>query len=302
MKKYILIICFFLLHGFVFSEEGVLKEIQAGSNVEYIITLQNGDILTGYIIEFTRHPEEGEGVKFNTELGDAVIYEHQIKKIYKIEDSNRHSHRVFLLPTAKPIGKNHFIGAFELLFFYAGFGISDLVSITAGRTVIPQIRADEQFMTLNGKITLLTEKFDNIARSLSLAVGGNLSFINDRNRLIHYYGVGTFELSRTNLHATVFYKTGNHDIYDIYFANNLIAMVYPNGSFGIGLGIDSRIPNTKGLYFIGELWNHNVQQPTHSGVLLGLRLCSQNFSADFGLSFFTSPFLAPFASFVWTPF
>ncbi len=302
MKKILIIFFFLALNIHLFAEEGILKNISISTEIEYAIILNNGDILTGYILEFTRNEKNGEGIKFDTELGEAIIFEKQIKRIYPVEESNRHSHRVFLLPTAKPIGNNHFIGAFELLFFYAGFGIGDIVSITAGRTVVPQIRADEQFMTLNGKVTLLTENFDNINRSLSLAVGGNLAFINDRNRLVHYYGVGTFELSRTSLHASVFYKAGSQDINDLYFGVNHIEMLYPNGAFGIGLGVDSRLSNTHGLYFIGELWNNNIQQPTNTAILLGLRLCNQNFSAEFGLSFFTTPFFAPFTSFVWTPF
>jgi hypothetical protein len=68
------------------------------------------------------------------------------------------------------------------------------------------------------------------------------------------------------------------------------------------MGIDTEISGRHGLHFIGELWNSDVNQPTNSGVLLGLRLFNSGFSADFGVAFFMQPFVAPFASFVITPF
>ena len=278
------------------------KNIFPDKNTEYIIVLDNGDILTGYIVEYINHPEYGEGIKFKTAIGVAEIYNYQIESIKTREDNYRHGHRIFLLPTADPIGDNHFIGSFELLFIYIGAGIADIFSITAGRSVIPGISASQQLSVINIKATLYDETFDEIKRHLSLAVGGNLGFANSSNRLIHLYGVGTFKLKRTSVSASVFYKAGSADYYRINFYNEIIDMNYEDGSFGIGMGIDSRFSDIHGLHFIGELWNSNVSKPTHTGVLLGLRLCNSNFSADFGLAFFTQPFIAPFTSFVWTPF
>jgi hypothetical protein len=100
----------------------------------------------------------------------------------------------------------------------------------------------------------------------------------------------------------MFYKAGSDDYYKVRMGANSIDMNYADGSFGLGIGIDSRFSSMHDLHFIGELWNSDVTRPTHSAVMLGLRLCSSNFSADFGLSFFTQPFVAPFCSFVWTPF
>ena len=99
--------------------------------------------------------EEGEGIKFSTEIGTATIYEDQILEIKKVKNYYRQDHRIYLLPTANPIGNNHFIGNFELLMFYAGAGISDIVSITAGRTFMPSIRSDQQLSVANAKVTLL---------------------------------------------------------------------------------------------------------------------------------------------------
>jgi hypothetical protein len=114
--------------------------------------------------------------------------------------------------------------------------------------------------------------------------------------------VATAALSRTSLTAAIFYKGGSKDIYRIRMANNALDLTYGDGAFGLGLGLDTKLSRMHDLHFIGELWNSDATKPTNTGVLLGLRLCNSSFSADFGLSFFTQPFIAPFCSFVWTPF
>jgi hypothetical protein len=302
MKLISFILIFILMQIKLFANEDPWKNIFPDKSTEYIIVLDNGDILTGYIDEYINSPELGEGIKFKTSIGIAEIFNSQIKTIKTNEENYRHGHRVFLLPTADPIGSNHFIGSFELLFLYMGAGIGDIFSITAGRSIVPGIASSQQLSVLNLKATLFEETFDTIKRKLSLAVGGNLGFVNSNNRMIHYYGTGTFKLSKTSITAAIFYKAGSQDYNKLVFYDNVVDMYYENGSFGIGMGIDTRFGDTHGLHFIGELWNSNVAKPTHTGVLLGLRLCNSNFSADFGLAFFTQPFVAPFTSFVWTPF
>ncbi|MFH1051351.1 MAG: hypothetical protein V1779_10545 [bacterium] len=299
---YINILLFIFPVNNLFAEEGILDEITPDRNQLYVIKLVNGDILSGYVVEMVSHPEDGEGIKFSTEIGTATIYEDQILEIKAVRDYYRHNHRIFLLPTANPIESNHFIGNFELLFFYAGAGISDIVSITAGRTFIPSIRSDQQISVANAKVTLLNMDLNSKSEKLSLALGANLGFVNHDNRLIHYYGVGTVTLNRSSVTAAVFYKAGSEDYNKVKLGNNYIDLRYPDGSFGIGLGLDTKFSNMHDLHFIGELWNSDVSKPTNTAVMLGLRLCSSKFSADFGLSFFTYPFVAPFCSFVWTPF
>jgi hypothetical protein len=302
MNKIFCVFVFFLMFSVVKAEEGMLDNILPNKNLIYIIKLHNGDILSGYVVEMVNHPDEGEGIKFSTEMGTATIYESQIEIIKPYFDYYKHNHRIFLQPTAEPIGSNHFVGNFELLFFYAGAGIYDIVSITAGRSMIPAIRSDQQLNVLNTKFTVLEMPLNSPARKLSFALGANLGFVNHDNRMIHYYGVGTFSMTRSVFSAIMFYKAGSDDYYKVRMGANSIDMNYADGSFGLGIGIDSRFSSMHDLHFIGELWNSDVTRPTHSAVMLGLRLCSSNFSADFGLSFFTQPFVAPFCSFVWTPF
>lgn len=303
MKYYIIVVYIAILFSsnYLYSDDSILKGLSIDYNLEYIIRLENGDLITGSIVEFVNHQEFGEGIKVRTEIGTAIIYAEQIIEIKSKENNYRHDHRVFLLPTAKPIKNNHFIGAFELLFLYAGFGIADIVSITAGRTIVPGIRSDQQVSEMNAKFTLTHIPFQS-NKSIDLAVGGNLAFINSSNNLTHLYGVGTFNLSMTSITGSVFYKMGAEDFYQLYFSNELVNMTYNNGSFGIGLGLDTKLSKNHGIHVIGELWNSDIAKPTNTAVMLGIRLCNSSLSADFGLSFFTQPFVAPFTSFVWTPF
>ncbi|MFC2130355.1 hypothetical protein ACFLSQ_02860 [Bacteroidota bacterium] len=301
MKKIILIVITMLWSLMLLAEEGILGDILPNKNQKFIIELVNGDILSGYVVEMVSHPEDGDGIKFSTELGTATIYEDQIKKIKMEKEHYRHNHRIFLLPTAEPIDNNHFIGNFELMLFYAGAGISDWVSITAGRSFIPGIRSDQQISLINTKVTVMEMPL-NSTKKLSLALGANLGFVNHDNRLIHYYGVSTLTLNRSAVTAALFYKAGSEDYYRVNVWNNSIDLNYTDGSFGIALGLDTKFSDIHDLHFIGELWNSDVTKPTNTAVMLGLRLCNSKFSADFGLSFFTVPFVAPFCSFVWTPF
>jgi len=296
-------ICFlvFICNNLLFADEGILKDIQPDRNTIYVIRLTNGDVLSGYIVEMVSNADDGEGIKLSTEIGTATIYEDQIIEIRKQEDYYRQDHRIFLLPTANPIRNNYFIGNFELLFFYAGAGISDIVSITAGTTFIPNIRSDQQVSVANLKVTLLNAPITS-KDYLSFALGSNLGFINHDNRLLHFYGVGTLTMTRSAVTAAIFYKAASDDYNKLRFGNNAIDLYYSDGSFGIGLGLDTRFTRMHDLHFIGELWNSDITKPTNTAVMLGLRLCSTKFSADFGFSFFTQPFIAPFCSFVWTPF
>lgn len=304
MKRAIINILFFIL---LFFNNNILlsyseSELKSYEDYECIVRLKNGDIISGVITDTFTSENEGTGIKILTELGKATIYINQIADIRIKDEYYRHNHRVFLLPTANPIKNNHFIGSFELLFLYFGGGISDFLSITAGRSIIPLLSSSQQISLINVKFTFLTMEFDSIARMVSLAVGGNLGFANHNNRFQHLYIASTVKLFKTELTGLVYYKLGSDDFNFIRYGNNLQELKYPNGSFGIGLGIDTEIPRLKGLHFIGELWNIDVERPTNTALMLGLRLCNTVVSADFGLALFTQPYLFPFVSFVWTPF
>ncbi len=303
MKKLLILILIFVIHSTaLFSARDILKNILPSDEIVYVLRLNNGDIISGYVTEMMNHPEYGEGIKISTELGIATIYAKQIVEINPEKEHYRHGHRVFLLPTADPIGDGHFIGMFEVLFLYGGIGIADIVSITGGRTMIPQIAPDQQISDVNIKATFLHVPFESMEGYMSFAVGMNFAYVNAANRIINPYIVATFVGERSRITGNIFFKTGSEDFYNVRFYDQLFNMQYANGAVGIGLGLDTKFSKRNDLHFIGELWNNDITKPTNTGVLLGLRLANTNFSSDFGMAFFTEPFFAPFVSFVWTPF
>lgn len=285
-----------------YSLEELPNELFKYPEKEFVFRLNNGDLVTGIVLESINDPNEGEGVRLKTELGRAVIFANQIADFYLKDKRYRHNHRIYLQPTAEPISNNYFIGAFQLLFVYAGGGIADILSLSAGRSLIPSISGKEQISLLNAKVTFYGEKFESMQGEFNFAVGANLSFANHDNRLVHYYTVASFRGERTLFNGTLFYKAGSGNFYKVYFGHNEFDMIYHDGSLGIALGIDTKFSKWHDLHFIGELWNTNVSKPSHTAVLLGFRLANTMFAADFGLAFFTLPYVAPFVSFTITPF
>lgn len=268
----------------------------------YIITLKNGDVLSGKIVDAVYDDKYGEGIKVSTEIGTATIFLVQIKHAERKNDYYRHSNRIYIMPTAIPIKNNHYLANYQLVLFNAGVGIMDIFSITAGRSIIPFLPSEQQLSTLNMKATVHREDFVDFDGEMHLAVGGNLAFMNHNNRFIHSYFAATFRKGRSIFNALLYYKNGSRNFYDIQVQDEFFGFDYENGAVGIGLGLDTKFSNTHNLHFIGEMWNANLVKPQNTAVLLGIRLANEKFSADFGLMFVTEPFAAPFFSFVWTPF
>jgi len=309
-KLMLIIFITFFDFMFAFSQDNTyitpqvfnVSKIKPSYETQYIIKLINGDIISGNIVEVNDQGSAEKSIKVKTEIGTATVYSSQIYDIMFKSDEYRHQHRVFLMPTAEPIANDFFVGDFELLFLYAGFGISDIASFTFGTTIIPFIPAKEQISSIDAKFTVYETDFDSLARNVSLAVGANMGYANAGNKIFNLYAVGTVNFGRTSLTGNIFYKAGSPDVYDFYLQNNLTELYYPNGTFGIGLGVDSKLPKRNDIHIIGEIWNFDVNRPSHSAIFLGVRICNTTFSADFGFALFTQPYLLPFTSFVWTPF
>lgn len=168
------------------------KEIDLNFGSTYVFKLKNGDLVTGLVNNEVEVKNFGKGISVETQLGEAVIFYDQIEEYRLEEEHYRHAHRVYFMPTAVPIGDNHFIGDFELLFLYGGFGIMDKISVTAGRSIIPTIPSEEQITSMSMKFTIIEEEYQDFEGKLHVALGGNLAFINNDNRFIHAYGVATF--------------------------------------------------------------------------------------------------------------
>lgn len=277
-----------------------LKNITPSDTV-YYIRLNTGDELIGTVKELVSSQEESDGIKFKTEIGTATIYDFQIAELIPYKNFYRQGNRVFLLPTGEPIGNNHYIANYELIMMQFGFGVSDFFSITGSATLLPSSLTDN-LQNLNAKFTLYQENYESMEGRMSVAVGANYAYLRNQEYFAHLYGVSTFRGERSALSLSVLYKLGNNDRTEVRFNNVPTFINYPNGAFGIALGLDSKFKNSNNLHFIGELWNVDITRPTNTGVLIGLRLANTKFSADFGLAIFTQPFIAPFTQFSWTPF
>jgi hypothetical protein len=300
-KILLLIVILFTSSVISYSQNFDFKGVWVDFSAIYVVRLNNGDILTGKVLKIDSSSEKGVFMKFETMLGNPLIYQNEVVDFYLKDNSNRQRHRTFIMPTAFPIGDDLFISNYELAFFYAGFGVYDILSVTGGRSAIPTLLPGQQISVINAKLTLINIEWDNIPGGMKMALGGNLTFINDKNRLSHIYGNVTFYGDRTDITANIYTKTGAEDYYQPRFNNELIDMTYENGAFGIGLGITTKISERHGFYFLGELWNNNIAKMTSTALLGGLRVCNSNFSADFGLLFFTVPYIFPVVNFVWTP-
>ncbi|MBX3043035.1 MAG: hypothetical protein KIT33_02205 [Candidatus Kapabacteria bacterium] len=301
MKTFFLSILLILI--FCEIKADVLDNFVGNANTIYVIRLKNGDLLTGQLIDIIEDSGEmGSSIKFRTQIGTTTIYGSEIIEIIIKDDLNRHSHRAFIMPTAEPIGKNHFVGNYMIALFYAGFGIYDYVSVTAGRSVIPTVLRQDQISVLNVKATLYTLDWESMKGGMSIAIGGNLAFINDRNRFSHLFTNITFTGDRTDITGMVFMKTGQDELYEYRFAERVYNSFYANNSFGIGMGLTTKFSERHDLYFVGELWNTDIAKITNTGLIGAIRLQNSSFSADFGLMYFTPFTLIPVVNFIWTPF
>ena len=308
MKRFVLactLVVFGLMttiHAYAEEPITVFKGEKIVDNKPYYLRLTNGNILTGEIVEIFIDEKDGEAVKIKTVIGTATVYAKQIAAFRLVEESYRQTHRVFLMPTAEPIGNNHFIGAFEGVFLYAGVGW-EWLSVTAGRTFVPTISGSEQFSLMTAKATVYHADNENMPGGMSIAVGGSLAFLNAKNQIQNIFANATFTLTRTRLTGLLFYKAGNESFFTATAGTIGAANVkYNNGAFGIGLGLDTKLSEWNDLHFIAEGWNNDIELPFNSAALLGIRIANTALSADFGVIAFTAPAVVPFISFSWTPF
>lgn len=292
---------FFISFSISFSIEEIPDFVEKG-DTEYVIRLAGGDIIRGYVDEFIFEDGIVVEIVFASQLGVGPIALSQIQEIEISEEYYKHKHRVFILPTGFPISGDHYIGAFELAMLYAGIGISDYVSISGGRTIVPGIDPNQQISNINIKATILNMRWESAPGGMAISLGYNNAFVNDNNSFQHFFGSASFEMERSILTGSFFYKTGTQDIYDLRFMNDFYPVTFEDGNVGIGLGLDTKLSNWDNVHFIGEIWNSEITAPSNTGVLAGVRIFNGKLSADFGIAFFTAPFAAPFASFVWTPF
>ena len=291
------IILFLLFTSNIFALETLDESITVDSG-EYNIRLINGDQITVEIKEIL-----SDRIVVETFFNEkTVIYLDEIVEITPIKEFYRHANRVFIMPTAVPIENNHFIGLYELAFLYGGVGIMDIISITAGRSFVPFIAANQQLTVANVKLTFMNKRWDDMEGGMYLAAGGQVSFLNANNQINNFYVVSTFELTSSKLSGGFIYKLGGDEITTIQISDSFYDVPYPANSLGIMLGLEKRLSKRRDLYFIGELWNSDISRPSNTGILAGLRICNSTLSFEAGISLFTAGQIAPFTSVNWTPF
>lgn len=308
MRKYLFLFLVVLLSStslFSQNESSLhLDELPLHSPMLYYFRLKNGDILSGRIFDYIVDKENGPGIRLQTEIGKATLYEYQISEIKPLGAVNKHTHRSSLLPTAEPIGDNHYFGLYELIVPAVGFGITEYFSFIAARSIIPGIFPNEQISLLNGKVTILNEKmYSTKDHTVSMAFGWNSLWINTINNINHAYFVTTYESYSVRASALLMLKIGGPDSYVATFSPYTAFNVFAQrNSAGAGLTTDIKFNDTHDLYAFGEVWMNSFQGGNSTNILAGIRMADTRISADIGFLFTTAPGLVPIAIFTWTPF
>lgn len=282
----------------------VLDAMEYDTDAEYYVRLINGDVVTGQIVEISSD-SSGSYLRIATSFGRARLYAREISWIGPREASYRARHRGILLPTAQPIGNDHYLALVEGVMPTIGVGIGSVMSITAGRTVVPGIGWSNQFSTVNIKGTVYEGPNGLVEQGKQVyALGVNGAWINDVNFIGHVYGVATYTGKRTSVSTLVHAKVSGNDDYTISGGTLFSPFRFPyaNGTIGIAFMMDVRFPEMHDLHFIGELWNSDILRPSNSALFMGLRQGNTTLTFDFGLAVLPGPNVAPAFIVQWTPF
>lgn len=267
----------------------------------YLIRLINGDLLEGVFIGEALVQDSLPAWRFRTFIGTATIARREIAEL--VEQGYRHLHRIFLQPTAEPIGPNAFLGLAGLFALYAGIGFQDWLSVVGARTLLLNVPATEQLWALNAKFTLLSSANVLMPGRVSLALGAQLSALNTANQLLHLYGVASFVGERSHLSALLFAKAAGPDVLTVRAGPwGAMTFGYATGALGLGIGLDVRLLSRRDLHLLAELWNSDIRSPSRTGILLGVRLANTLMALDFGIFWFGYPYAIPAANAVCTPF
>lgn len=282
----------------------VLDAMEYDTDAEYYVRLVNGDVVTGQILEISSD-STGTFLRLAASFGRARLYAREISWIGLREASYRARHRGILLPTAQPIGNDHYLALVEGVMPTIGVGIGSVVSITAGRTVVPGIGWSNQFSTVNIKGTLYEGPNGLVEQGKQVyALGVNGAWINDVNFIGHVYGVATYTGKRTSVSTLVHAKVSGKDDYTVSGGTLFSPFRFPyaNGTIGLAFMMDVRFPEFHDLHFIGELWNADILRPSNSALFVGVRQGNTALTFDFGVAVLPGPNVAPALVVQWTPF
>ncbi len=282
----------------------VLDVMEYDTDAEYYVRLVNGDVVTGQILEISSD-STGTFLRLAASFGRARLYAREISWIGLREASYRARSRGILLPTAQPIGNDHYLALVEGVMPTIGVGIGSILSITAGRTVVPGIGWSNQFSTVNIKGTLYEGPNGLVEQGKQVyALGVNGAWINDVNFIGHVYGVATYTGKRTSVSTLVHAKVSGKDDYTVSGGSLFSPFRFPyaNGTIGLAFMMDVRFPEFHDLHFIGELWNADILRPSNSALFVGVRQGNTALTFDFGVAVLPGPNVAPALVMQWTPF
>ena len=310
---------------FPFSLQTYKENNNVENNITYIVKLNNGDVISGNIIDIVSSISDLNTLLNKNEIDldsfvpfiifkffdeEVIIYEDEIIgiKVRKVVGNTfqYQNHSLFLMPTANPISNNHFAGSYELFLIMGGVGILDYLSIIGCRSFIPFTASSEQISLVNAKVSI---PYINVKKNndLCFAFGYNYGKVGVHNKMHHLYGIGTYnfdsDYSPTNVSAGIFYKVGDQTFPEwTMLLGRTFLFDYPDGAFGICGGFERHFTKRKDLSLILEIWNTDVGNAANTGILLGFRLAGSKVYADFSLGVLTTADIAPFFSFVWMPF
>jgi hypothetical protein len=303
-KQLLVLMLFALLSLPVYAiDDADLQDMEIDTEVEYYVRLTNGDVVTGFLSDVSTD-KQGARIQMKMAVATITIYAKDIAWIGTRAQSNRARNRGFVIPTAEPIGRDWYIGVTEAVLPTVGFGVFDIGSVTLGRSFIPGLSMRDQFSLINLKATVYEDENGLVEGGRQFfAVGINGAWLNDVNFVGHLYGVATFTGVRSRVSTVIFSKAMGRDDYTVSAGTlaNSFRFPYANGTFGIGLMIDVRFPEFHDLHAMAELWGVNIQRPSQSVFVLGLRKINTSTTMDFGLGLLPGGNLAPVINFAFTP-
>lgn len=303
---------FFCIFAALFAvlRSGEIQCFAQQRQLDYVVSLKNGDVLTGKLLQDKNPVDEKHtaSLAIQTRVGVVTIATTDILSLIPQFFFYRQSHHTCLLPTAFPISDNHYLGSYELVGMETGVGIGNIVSINGSGVLLPSVASVP--LHLHIKATLFAA-VDEGGTGVGAAIGGNFLRLTPEHSMLHLYSVATYTEPAFSINGIIMVHCNQQSRYNLTFGRLYHAeFEYQTGAVGIGFSADVALSDHKDIRLIGEFWTPRLQRffdPTL--VALGaVRFCNRTFSADFGM-FFQPWFLnipqqlaIPFVRCSWTPF
>jgi hypothetical protein len=268
---------------------------QERDSLHYIVQMKSGDSFRGNLVAHT-----DTTVTIVTEFGRVSIDKRLVASFIPLDGPYRRRAHHFLMPSASPNGPGGFISNYELGFYYAGFGLGNGATITAGATIVPGIPLKHQLYHAGAKFTIeRSEEYE-------LALGAAYTFLTTDHPYGHVYAVGTFPAGTARYSAMIMYRATGDDVARLRIApfgstDTTDITVFYDGAVGAAFGFDGPAFGRDDMMWVGEIWNNDITKPQNTVSMVGIRLMNETLSADFGIALFTAPFVAPVFSFTWRP-